>query len=315
MWVSQIYDDLKTPDVLGTCSDPILFSRLTDAVRLLSNKGIFDPLVGEMDICVCDGCVTLPAEVQTVLGVTQCGQPTILRDEWFIYHPNGGGIQKYASWRYTDVVGLVATFRDPSEPVALVAEVENARDSNTPLRVYGWDANGKRIFTPNQAGDLEDGFLVPTVYGFSQPNPSAPLVARIERVKKEVTNGFVRLLAVNSDGTSHTLIGHYLPYETNPAYQRIRVGDNSWIRIKYKKKNFEVRSTKDWINVDNREILILACKAVQFRRKGALVDANAMEGEAVRLLNEEVNANTPPSAKSPQVIFNEYPVDVYGLYY
>ncbi len=196
-----------------------------------------------------------------------------------------------------------------------MAEVESATDSNKKLRVYGWDVNGKRIFTVGNDGTLQDGFLVPTVFGFSEPNPVAPLVARIDMIQKDLTNGFVRLLAVNSDGSPHTLIGYYRPDETVPRYQRIHTQAKNWIRIKYKKKDMEVRTTRDWINIDNREVIILAVKAVNFRRKNQVAQAQEMETEAIRILNNEASAKRPPGLSAPQIVFNTYPVDQDRLFY
>lgn len=307
MKVESIYTDLKSADILGVCDDAYIFARLTEAVSLIANQGIVDPLIGEMDVCVCNGCLTLPAEVDTPLAVNQGGMSTLIRDEWFQYHINGTGSSAYADWRYTDYLGNVSVFRDPSGPVKIVAEVENARDSQKKIRVFGWDVNGKRIYTPNASGDLEDGFLVPAIYGFAQPNPNAPEIARIDRVQKEVTNGFIRLLAVNSDGSPHTLLGYYQPNETNPSYARIRVSDRNWVRMKYKKKNFEVRSINDWININNREVILLATKAVNLRRKGQYDAARTAEEEAVRILGNEANSKRAPGITPPQVIFSEGP--------
>jgi hypothetical protein len=313
--VESIIEELKSSDVLGICDENVIFSRLTDAVKLIQNQGILDPSLGEMDLCVCDGCVTLPNDVETVLAVNASGLPTYIRDQWYQYHLNGTGSLGYTPFRYTDVVGEVSTFRDPSKPVALVAEVESAKDSNKKLRVFGWDENGKRIYTTNSEGNLEDGFLVPTVFGFSQPNPSAPLIARIDRIQKELTNGFIRLLAVNDDDTPHTLIGYYRPEETYPRYTRIHTTAKNWLRIKYKKRDFEVRSRKDWINIDNREVIILAVKAVNHRRKNQIDMARSLEGEAVRLANNEAESKRPPGLSAPQIVFNEYPQDQDRLFY
>ncbi len=316
MQVSQIYSELKKPDVLGVCDEDLIFSRLTDAVSLISNQGILDPNIGEMDLCVCDGCVTLPYEVGTILAANQAGMPTLLRDQWFQYSPNGTGSWSCPSFGYTDVIRNNApTFKDPNGPVALVAELDSALDSNKLLRVYGWDENGKRIFTAGPSGVLEDGFLVPTVYGFSQPNPDAPLVARIDRIQKAATNGFVRLLAVNSDGTASTLIGSYLPAETNPSYVRIKIPCNNWVRIKYRKRDLQVRSVNDWINIENREVLILAVKAVNYRRKNNVELAAQLESEAVRILNNEAAAKRPPAISAPIIVFDTYPECHEGMFY
>lgn len=310
MYVSEIIEELKSADGLGICDETIIFRRLSDAVKLISNQGKLDPQLGEMDLCVCSGCVTLPSDVDTVLAVNSAGFPTLLRDQWFQYHLNGTGSQGYTPFSYTDIVANnVPTFRDPSHPVALVTQVESALDSNKKLRVFGWDVDGKRIYTQNSAGRLEDGFLVPTVFGFSEPNPAAPLIARIDRIHKDLTNGFVRLLAVNEDGSAHTLIGYYRPEETIPSYVRVQTNARNWLRIKYKRRDFEVRSTKDWINIESREAIIMAAKSVQSRRKNNLDLARVQEQEAIRLINNEAESKRPPGLSSPQIIFNEYPTN------
>lgn len=269
--------------------------------------GKFDVALGLMDLCVCDGCVTLPADVGTVLGVDNGGQPTLMRDQWFQFHANGPGIQQCVPWNYTDEMGPVVTFRDPAHPVMLVAEVESALDSNCSLRVFGWDKDGKRIYTPaTSTGILEDGFLVPTVFGFSIPNPDAPAIARIDRIQKAATNGFVKLIAVDQyTGDTRTTIGYYQPWETVPSYRRIRVGDRSWLRIKYRRKDLEVRGTGDWINIDNRQALLLLLKSVKFSLDNQLEQAQNFQIAGMKILSDEAESLRPPAISGAQIIFSE----------
>lgn len=304
MLVSNVLTEAK--DVLGRCSEDYIFKRISDAVRLANNQAKFDISLAYMDICVCDGCVTLPADVATVLAVNNGGFPTLIRDQWFQFHANGPGTTCYVPWNYTDEMGPVVTFKDPSAPVKLIAEVENAQDSNKELRVFGWDENGKRIYTEGASGILEDGFLVPTVYGFAAPNPSAPDIARIDRIQKATTNGFVRLLAVDSTTLeSHTPIGYYQPWETDPRYRRVRVSNQAWIRIKYRRKDLEVRAATDWINIENREALLMLLKAVKFRLDNQIDQARGFEIEGIRLLSNEAEALRPPGLSMPQMVFSE----------
>lgn len=307
MIVKDILSEAK--EVLGRCSDEVVFRRITDAVRLANNKGKFDAALGIMDLCVCDGCVTLPADVATVLGVMNAGQPTLLRDQWFEFHANGPGAEgQFVPWGYTNEMGPVSTYKDPADEVKLVAQVENAKDSGkVNLRVFGWDKNGKRIYTTGADGVLEDGFLVPDVYGFAIPNPDAPSIYRIDRVTKNVTNGFVKLIAVDpfSSSDTKTTIGHYLPWETTPSYRRIRVPDRSWLRIKYRRKDIEVRGENDWINIEHRLALLLLIKAVKFRLNEQFEAARAAEADATNMLSEEAESLRPPAVGGPQVIWNE----------
>lgn len=305
MLVADILSEVK--DVLGKCDEATVFRRITDAVKLANNQLKADANISYMDLCVCDGCVTLPQDVATVLAVNKNGQPSLLRDQWFQFHINGPGSEGCVPCGYTDEQGQVCTFRDPSGPVKLVAEVENALDSNCTLRVFGWDENGKRIYTLGANGILEDGMLIPTVYGYSIPNPDNPSITRIDRIQKAVTNGFVRLIAVDPTTLeTHTLIGYYLPFETAPTYRRIKVGHHSWVRIKYRRKDNEVRSSGDWINIENREALILLVKAVKFRLDNQIDSAKGYELEGMRLLSNEVEALRPPGISPPQIIFDTY---------
>lgn len=302
MLVSDILTEAK--EVLGRCDETVVFKRITDAVKLANNQGKFDVALGVMDVCVCDGCVTLPADVGTVLAMNNGGFPSLMRDQWFQYHANGPGSQCCIPWGYSDELGMVCTYKDPSAPVRLVAEVENSQDSNTPLRVFGWDENGKRIYTEDAAGVLRDGMLIPTVYGFAVPNIGFPLIGRIDRITKEVTNGFIRLVAIDATTfESHTQIGYYLPWETTPYYRRIRVPDRTWVRIKYRKRDMDVRSSSDWINIENREALILLIKAVKFRIDNQIEQGRSYETEGMRLLSNEAEALRPPALNGPQIIW------------
>ena len=293
---------------MGKCDNAYAFRRLTDAVRLANNQADFEVNLGQMDLCVCDGCATLPADVGTVLAVNSGGYPTLIRDQWFQYHINGTGSRDCVPCGFTEELGRVTTFRDPSAPVLLVAEVENALDSNCILRVFGWDEDGKRIYTDDGDGVLRDGFLVPTTYGFPMPSPIAPPIARIDMVQKAITNGFVRLVAIDpATLASHTLIGYYQPWETNPSYRRIKVKDRSWIRIKYLKAVNEVRGLADWISIENREALLLLLKAVKFRLDNQIAQAKDYELEGMRLLSNEAERLRPPGLAAPQIIFADYP--------
>ncbi len=283
------------------CNEETIFRQLTKAVKLLANKGLNDPLLGELEICACNGCITLPRDVGTVLGVDVCGNPTLLQDQWFKYHINGPG-SRGGQCVITEM-GQVCTYRDPSEPCYLIAEVTSAQDNNKKLRVYATDPSGKKIFTPGPDGKLYEGFLVPMIFGFSQRAPNVPALGAIYRVIKEVTRDYVRLIAVNaSDGVSQTQIGYYEPSETLPQYRRIKVPCKSSALVKYKKASLDIRSQDDWINCDNVEALEVACRAVKFRGEDKYEAAAKAEGEASRILSEETQAKLPSGPRVPQII-------------
>lgn len=307
MFVRDFYAQAKS--MFASCSEAEIFGRLTDASRLLANKGVNDPLLGELEICTCDACITLPRDVGTVLGVDVCGNPTLLQDQWFKYHINGPGARgANAGCGPITEMGQVCTFRDPAHPAYLTAEVASAADNNKKLRVFATRAdNGQKIFTPGPDGKLYEGFLVPLIFGYPQRNPAVPAMGKIYRISKETTKDFVKLFAVRaSDGASQTLIGHYEPDETEPSYRRIKTRHKSSVLVKYKKATLEVRSMSDWLNFTNYEALRLACRAVKYRLDDKLDEARKFEEEASRILAEETEALRPAGPRVPQVITGVY---------
>lgn len=303
MLVSEIYDDVI--DALGRCNQAVAFRRLTDAITMLQNKAKWNPNLADIDICVTQSYVTLPRIVKTVIGVSTNGKPNYLTDaSWFDYHLNGPGVQDCVPCGYAQLAGTFCTIRDPSAPVYLVTELETAADNNSQLRVFGLDVNGNEIYSPNPTtGVQERGFLVPTIYGFSVPPANIPAIARITRIQKDVTNGRVKLIAINpSDLSAHTLIGYYEPDETDPQYQRLKVPPHSWVRVKFRKKDYTIRSLNDWIALGTSQALIMGVKAVKFRLDDKDDVADKYEMAAVRLLTEDQASNQADVVMSPQVV-------------
>lgn len=301
MLAADFYSQAK--QAFAGCDEATVLARLTDAVRLLVNKGINDPLLGEIEMCVCDGCITLPRDVGTVLGIDVCGNPTLIQDQWFKYHINGPGSNNQGGCGPITEMGMVCTYKDPSEPAYLIAEVTSAADNNKKMRVYATDVEGKKIFTPGPNGILEEGFLVPMIFGFSKRAPNVPPLGSIYRITREATRDFVKLLAIRaSDGVSQCQIGQYEPDETLPQYRRIRVPNKTSVSVKYKKATLVVSSLRSWMNIDNNEALRLACRAVKFRLDDMYDKARAAEEEASRILSEETEAKRPSGPRVPQII-------------
>jgi hypothetical protein len=303
MLTADFYETAKRE--YQSCDQTAVFSAITKAIRLLEKKAHYDASLGVLDIAVCNDSITLPNFIQTVLGVnTACGT-TLLRDDWFQFHTGGVGSERWTDPGFTDVLGEVVTFRDPITPVSLVAIVESSSDNNKVVRVFGYDATGKKIYTPGPSGNLEEGFLVPAVVGYPLVNPSAPLIARIERITKVVTNGFIRLVGIDPYTNVKTLIGYYEPTDTNPRYKRMRVSKGSrWVRIKYRKAYSEIRSLNDWINIQNTLALQLAVKAVKLYEQDKYDSARQAEEEGARMLSEEEDVNKTPTAIGPQISYD-----------
>lgn len=312
MFARDILPDLSK--ALGNCPDDYAFRRLTDAVNLLANKNVFNPTLGELAVCVCNNFATLPPEVKTVLGITVDGCPAILRDQWFIYSINGPGDTGFTPFSFAQVLGHdFCTIRDPESAVKLGARIRNASDQNKQLRIFGWDANGERILSSGPDGNKEDGFLVPLVFGRVLVNSEAPAIAKIDRVYKDETSDMVDLFAIDPTTLEATsLLGRYRPKETAPSYMRIRVPEKQVVRVKYKRRVFDVEDQYTWLPIENRQALIHAIRAVKFYLDGKYGSGQEAEGFAVRVSREEKQAEEPGGIHPPQVINNELPRETAG---
>lgn len=289
---------------LGTCDEDTIFDRINRAVEILCTEADFDPTIGFVDLCVDrDNCVTLPDEVEAVLAVNIGGSPTQAHDKWFQFHLNGPGIGTGGSCHYDWFDrGQYPVITDPGSKFYVVASLELEADANTLLRVYGYDEYDQWITTVED-GVAVDGFLVPTAYGVSVPNPEAPPMKRITRVSKAVTQGAVTLATLDFDGpSSGELLGYYRPYETEPQYRRIRLSKGcSWARIGYKKKVFTLVRRSDLIPLHSAQAVILMVQALTKFDNDRLEDGQNYWRTAVSLLIKKQHSINPPSGPTIQV--------------
>lgn len=302
MLVSDIFEDFKAwgnpqSDTVAT------IRRISDAYRLLINKSRdrnFQNL-GVMDVCVCDGQITLPRFVGTVLAINQGNMPTYMRSWWFESHYNGTGVEGQTPTGYADFVGYRPIVREPSAPFYLVAQTENVADNNKILRVIGDDVNDKPVYTPDTTGTPRLGFNVPTIYGSLVANAEVPLIKRINRIDKQPFLGFVKLIAVIPSTGEQYPIGYYEPGETEPNYQRWRVAARDWCRIRYRRTTEELTSLQDWIPFRNRMAMIMAGKSLRLALEEKFDASNKAEAQAMRYLDEELASEISPAQDGPQI--------------
>lgn len=307
--VSDIYEDAQ--NIVGTCDDPTLFRRINEAVEALANKGDFDPLLGEMDICTQDACVTLPREIENVLAVNIAGHPTIGRDRWFNFHINGpGDCGGSCSWSWRDGAesSVFRELRTPSKLIAFVAKVE---DQGKELRVFGYNVANEWIRSLEN-GVWKDGYRVPTLFGYALPEASAPLFARIVRVTKVTTVGMIRLTSLDISADTGVLIGQYDYDETAPLYRRISLSRHSvrnpphaardtWVRVAFRRRVFRVTNLESVIPLHSVAAILEMMRAFRAYANDNLVLGQGHEVTADRLITEEQNTRTPPVTMPMQV--------------
>lgn len=278
-------------DVIGTCDEATTYAKINEAIDELSNLGNWDSMLVNLDICSQDCEITLPDDVEVPLAINVGGRPADFRNKWFEFHMNGPGTEccpSCSDFSWQDR-GDFPTFRDIKKPSRIAAYAEKPETATT-IRVYGYDHCDKWIMEEDCNGVLQDGFDVPLIYGLGAGTPSAKIVKRITRVRKPITNGFVKLLAL--DAGSHkgsTLLGYYRPTDTEPQYRRIKVaGSNggggsctaggmktgpffclctgscsTWVRMKARLKTRTVSQLTDVIPLQSITAIKMMCMAIR----------------------------------------------------
>lgn len=317
--VADVYD--MASDIIGPVGRQKIFDRLTDAINALSSKSQWDSLLGTVDVFKSQNFnnpevasdreeratyFVLPRYVEAVLAVNTGGQANIPRNRWFEFHLNGSGSREWASCGTWDEAGDTCIVnqipRKPKSrefiPVRLLAVPVNVLDENKLVTVYGYelDAAGREVEVWRSN---KKGWTCPMrqLTNYNPPNGD-PAFVRIDRIEREDTIGFVRLLGYAETYTANPrreeyLFGYWYPDELVPRYRMIRVGGcRCRTRIRYRKRNSRVTSLNDVINLRSRlalENMLRALAAQSTNPQNALM----YEDLAVRYLDEEQAASNP----------------------
>jgi hypothetical protein len=308
--VMDVFDDVAK--ILGNVGEDRIFDAITTGLEVLCAKGHWDGFTGYVDIRT-DGWrnVTLPRFVDQPIEISINGQPSYMRNKWSEFHLNGPGSDEYGgqwmggvwpTWsgfsgggrwgqiRAWDVVGDVCTIKPLGCVSQLVAIPDDIIDDGKTITIYGYDETGKWIRTNGR-----DGFVVTTDHNKLVPVIDVDQrVARIVRITREHTSGFVRLWAFDDvTQTTSVLLGYYYPDETEPRYYRIKLPtDAKWIRLRYRKRTLRVESVWQPLHLYSRMAIVTMVRALKALDSDAGA-AQVMEDKATRFLAEDQAARNP----------------------
>lgn len=306
--VADVIEPLKA--VLGTCSDEEFYSKLNESVEELANLGNWDPMVVYMDICT-RGCeITLPDNIEVPLAINVGGTPSDFRNKWFEFHLNGPGTEccpSSCSFAWNDK-GDFPIFRDPVRPSKIAAYPETNESPTASVRIYGYDDCDKWVMTVDCNGVLQDGEEVPVLFGLGSGMPTTNKFKRITRVSKTVTNGFVKLVALDPGNHSGgTLLGLFRPNITEPSFRRItvsgngtdRFGDetccNTWVRMRARLKTFRLTQPSDPIPLHSVTAIKMMAQAIKKYEADLLTEYAGYFSAAKEALEREQKSRSGPN--------------------
>jgi hypothetical protein len=266
----------------------------------------------EVDLDASQGYVTLPRRCESILGITVDNAPRTPFGRWYSFVTGGPGQVSNSAHAGPDLVldagDSHPVFRDPPyESFRLRIKVPNTSDRDTGNYVVfkGNDAGGNYVFD----AEGNEGALLSLT---SAENTTAQYFSSLTSVLKPLTEGYLTLWAVNSDG-EETQIAEYEPGETNVGYRRYRLvrTDNSQtpaVRALCKRRYVPVLSEHDEIVPDNMGALKLGLISLKYEDTNDLERATEYFQRALYLLNAELK-----EARGSQINTMQFSPHGFGL--
>lgn len=310
--LGDVIADCKSGDILGISDRPKILRYIERALEIVEYKTTWKRFEGTLSICSgCDGYVTLPSFVDTVLAVNVDGVPAHPRNGWYEFHANGQGGRSCSNsllWSWDDK-GFTPVIQDLREWSLVAAVVEDPvdGDGSLELRVFGetMDANGnqKKVLTIPTSGPSAEGVAVPLRYGAAATDAGLTQWRSISRVIKPVTRGYVKLIGFpGRQGATAVTLGYYGPEETNPAYRRIKVSQaNAPLRVLYRRASFPLVNDTDIIPLPTRQGILDLVKSIRLRETNNLDVALSYEAKALELLYDIENVEDGPLSFQIQI--------------
>lgn len=170
-----------------------------------------------------NGTMTLPRELEVPLKVKIDGAVGSVWNRWFEYHSGNwvdnncladNGVLEEPNL-YPTVYDLPTCGGYP----ATMGTCEEAEDAH--VIVKGVDPTGREIFSTHKGDKIIGVYLSIRKNKLTTTNI---LFGKITGISKTVTKGYVNLVSLNDyEGLSRTLLADYDPYETDPAYRRVKI--------------------------------------------------------------------------------------------
>jgi hypothetical protein len=216
---------------LNLCStDARTTEYINEAQRRLVESGKWKGTYGKFNICVTDGCICWPRQIETIESVAVKQNPGIVRNGWFEFVESGYGLldnKDNIGYQLLDR-GEAPTHKDLSgagKKIRVYGTTE--ADVGKTITIKGYDSNDNWVRTIKSGAGAtavyQDGRVVTLVSpAAGTPYATTPdLFKSITSVTKDVTQGDVILYELTDESAGTIVeVAEYQPDETIPAYRR-----------------------------------------------------------------------------------------------
>lgn len=305
------YGDLKAT-VARACGfnvrDPRVMEYSNEAVRRLVDKGKWRGCTMRYQVCMSDGFITWPREIDTIELWALGNRPKPVKNEWYELIGDGPGIMSSETCEAGSMLidrGTAATFDDISRGVGItrklnvIARVTEA--DNQFLIVRGYDQDNQWIRTRDGL-DWIDGEKIPIS---TDSHISANIFRAVTDVIKPKTNGTIDMYEYDPDLASNCkLLGAYEPDETSPIYRRSIIpgientgtntacsdGLSQAVTVYCKLRHIPVDDDNDYFLIGNLSAIKYGTMAIKKEEQELPKKADVWWGKAITALELELQS-------------------------
>lgn len=235
--VRELLFDAVVPHINDEGKVDLVDKYINLAQERLINSGKWKGMTQEIALTAPTNFITLPPRFVSCLAIRylvsdqSLSSSVSIRNQWFRYLNSGVDLTAPDSWfscgwvSVDDLGDGFCTYADsPYDSYYLKFTRSNPGDINLGILVKGYDSAGNIIFTDN-GGESYEGII--TTLSAATIQTSQVFTNQILSLRKQISQGYIALDAVDAATGGTTRIGYYMPGETQPSYHRYLTGDIS----------------------------------------------------------------------------------------
>jgi hypothetical protein len=300
-------------------SDPFVLSTINECIQILINEGDWKSTIQKMRFQLTNNSFALPSNVETVLKAFHSdGNTHSASRVWSMgYEMLDGGpgpmigdndhswvdLIDLGEWPYMFPIGNTARklvafsthadddFSDPDTGATILVRgrgtLHGEVSPSTPgesVKIVSWKNSEEGRIQKERIRSSTNEFL------------------EIDMIKKPVTKGYVSLYAYDADTYGMWIIAKMHPQETTPSYRRYKAtgrylnqSGTDCITCLVKMRYVPLVHDTDPLIIQNLPALRVMCQSIHARNMGDTQDALNKQGDAMRMLDQQLKSTNPPS--------------------
>jgi len=283
-------------------SDP----RLLDLVnrgceRLLYDAGKSVDTVARYTVCVTNGCLTWPREIETIEAWERCGCPGTVRNGFYEFLEYGPGNMSSTSGSSGQLVdrGNAVAFDDvigTGKKLAIYADGTEAAGAFVLVRYY--DGNANKVYTTVSGTVIEgERILIPAAGGYTL-SASTCMAGGLYEVIKPVTKKPIRLYEYDVALATYRALAYYEPDETLPTYRRSLIPclaggstggcETQRVTVMAKRRFIPATGDDSVLIISHADAVRLACQAIKKEEDVGVAEAEPLWQMAIRCLDRQM---------------------------